>query len=199
MYCVFKYHGLPTTIVSDREPLFLSRFWQEFFKIQGVELHKSTAFHPQTDGQLEVDNQTSECYLRSIVGGLSKSWSKWLIQAKLWYNTTYHSTVKISPFQALHGVPPPIHLPYFTGDALVAMVVLQFRDRSDAIEVLKQNMIKAQAHMKQQANKHRSDRKFDIIDLVYIKLQPYKQNFQSIRNFLSSLLNIKGHIKLKTR
>ena len=65
---VFKLHGNPQTIVSDRGPTFTSRFWQDLFKLQGVSLHLSLAYHPQTDRQTEVVNRCLEGYLRCMVG-----------------------------------------------------------------------------------------------------------------------------------
>ena len=60
---IFKLHGMPTSIVSDRDPTFTSKFWQELFKLQGTQLKMSTSYHPQTDGKIEAVNKFLEMYL----------------------------------------------------------------------------------------------------------------------------------------
>lgn len=86
---VYKLHDFPKSIITDRDPIFLSSFWSEFFKLQNVHLHHSTAYHPQTDGQTEVVNRSLECYLRCFAGDRLKEWSSWLPLAEWWYNTSY--------------------------------------------------------------------------------------------------------------
>ena len=64
---IFKLHGVPKTLVSDRDKVFLSQFWQELFRLQHVSLHISTAYHPQSDGQSAVVNKSLEGYLRCMI------------------------------------------------------------------------------------------------------------------------------------
>jgi hypothetical protein len=75
---VFKLHGMPNSIVSDRDPTFTSNFWQELFKLQGTQLHLSSAYHPQTDGQTKVVNKCLETYLRCFASEKQHQWAQWL-------------------------------------------------------------------------------------------------------------------------
>ena len=75
---VASFHGIPKTIISDRDKVFASSFWQELFKKLGVGLCMSTVYHPQTDGQTERVNQCLEMYLRCMCFSHPKSWNKWL-------------------------------------------------------------------------------------------------------------------------
>ena len=78
MQHVFKLHGMPTTIVSDRDPIFTSHFWQELLKFQGIQLAMSLDYHPQIDGQAEVVNKSLEHYLRAFVADKLATWVEWL-------------------------------------------------------------------------------------------------------------------------
>ena len=69
---IFKLHGLPISIVSDRDPMFTSRFWEELFRLQGVDLVMSSAYHPQFDGQTKVVNRILKQYLRAFTGDKPK-------------------------------------------------------------------------------------------------------------------------------
>lgn len=172
---IVKLHGLPRSIVSDRDPVFLSTFWEAFFQLQGTQLCRSSAYHPQSDGQTEVTNRTLECYLRCYASSQPHTWTKWLPWAEWWYNTTYHSSIKMTPFQALYSRPPPSVLAYVPGTTSVHAVDLALRDRDHVLKVLKSNLADAQSRMKHYADSKRTERSFEVDDFVFLRLQPYRQ------------------------
>ena len=94
---VFKLHGMPTSIISNRDPVFTANFWAELFKFQEVKLAMSSAYHPQTDGQTEMVNKCIEQYLRSFCTDRPTEWSNWLYLAEYSFNTNYHSATKVTP------------------------------------------------------------------------------------------------------
>ena len=172
---VYRLHGLPKNIVSDRDKIFMSRFWKELFKLLQVKLLMSTSYHPQTNGQSEVVNRCLEGYLRCMVGEQPKEWSKWLAMAELWYNSNYHSSINTTPFEVLHGQAPPLHVPYLGGESRVEAVDRSLRAREEAINILKFHLKRSQNRMKQQADRSRSERTFELDDWVWLKLQPHRQ------------------------
>lgn len=105
---IVKLHGFPTPIVSNRDRVFISSFWTELFKLAGTQLKLSSAYHPQTDGQTKVVNRCVETYLRCLTEGKPKQWPKWLSWAEYWYNTNYHSAIKMTPFEDLYGRKPHV-------------------------------------------------------------------------------------------
>ena len=74
---VFKLHGMSHSIDSDCDPSFTNNFWQEFFKLQGTQLHLNTTYHPQTDGQTEVVNKCLETYLRCFSSEKKNQWDQY--------------------------------------------------------------------------------------------------------------------------
>jgi hypothetical protein len=95
---IVRLHGFPCSIVTDRDPVFTSNFWSELFRLAGVKLHMSSAFHPQTDGQSEVTNRTIVMYLRCLAGDRPRSWLQWLPWAEYCFNTSYQTSLKATPF-----------------------------------------------------------------------------------------------------
>lgn len=111
MDIVGKLHGLPKSIVSDRDAIFLSKFWQELFTLQGTTLKMSSSYHPQTDGQTdgqtEVVNKCLQQYLRCFISEEPNSWHKFLGLAEWCYNTSFHSTIGQNPYEVVYGRAPP--------------------------------------------------------------------------------------------
>jgi hypothetical protein len=105
-------HGMPSTIVSDRDVKFLSHFWRTLWNKLGTKLLFSTTCHPQTDGQTEVVNRTLSAMLRAILKKNLKMWEECLPHVEFSYNRAEHSTTKVSPFQVVYGFNPraPIDL-----------------------------------------------------------------------------------------
>lgn len=111
---IFKIHGTPLEIISDRGPQFDSAFWKSLFNSLNVKIKLSTAYHPQTDGQSERTNQTLETYLRCFVTHLQTDWTTWLPLAEFSYNSSLHSATQSSPFMANYGYHPR-YTPAFPG------------------------------------------------------------------------------------
>lgn len=173
---VYKLHGLPDSIVSDRDKIFTSAFWQELFSLTKVSLCMSSSYHPQSDGQTERVNQCLETFLRCFVHSCPAKWMNWLSAAEFWYNSSHHSAIGWSPFEALYGYAPkclglpPDHV------AKVPDVQDWLQERQVMNRLLQQHLIRAQERMKRQADKHRSERTFAVGDWVFLKLQPYIQS-----------------------
>lgn len=171
---IVRLHGFPRTIVSDRDPLFLSNFWKALFKAAGTQLNYSSAYHPQSDGQTEVVNRCLEAYLRCLSGTRPKQWLSCLAWAEFWFNTNYNASSHMTPFKALYGLDPPTLL----GDAVipsrmeeVSQLVAQ---RDELLTDLRENLLKSQDFMRKHANKHRREVVFAENDWVFLKLQPYR-------------------------
>jgi hypothetical protein len=178
---IYKLHGLPSAIVSDRDKIFLSQLWQEMFKLARFSLQMSSAYHPQTDCQTERVNQCLETFLRCFVHACPKQWFHWLHLAEFWYNTSWHSALEDSPFQVLYGHSPKL----FGVQAADACPVSELKDwladRELMQQLIKQHLARAQDRMKRQADKKRSERQFQVGDMVFLKLQPYVQTSVATR------------------
>ena len=130
----------------------------------------SSAYHPQTDGQTEVVNKSLEHYLRSFSADRPTEWAKWLYLAEFWFNTNYHTATKMTPYEALYGYSPPKLMDYVPGMTQVATVDSILQSRQQMMTLLKQNLVEAQARMKQQSDLHRTERVFQVGDWVYLRL-----------------------------
>ncbi|WZZ08423.1 hypothetical protein YC2023_094344 [Brassica napus] len=103
---IVRLHGMPRTIVSDRDTKFLSYFWKTLWSKLGTKLLFSTTCHPQTDGQTEVVNRTLGTLLRAFIKKNLKSWEDYLPHCEFAYNHAVHSASKFSPFEIVYGFNP---------------------------------------------------------------------------------------------
>ena len=119
---IFKLHGMPTSIVSDHDLTFTNTFWQEFFKLQGTQLGMSMPYHPQIDGQIEVVNKCLETYLLCFILEKQHQWVQWLPLEEWWYNTSYHTSNKMTPYEMVYGQQHPIITSYLLGTLKVQAI-----------------------------------------------------------------------------
>jgi hypothetical protein len=126
---IIKLHGVPASIVSNRDPIFTSSVWRELNRLYGTTLWTSSTLRPQTDGQSEVTKRIITVYLRCLAGDRLKSWLRWLPWAKYCYNTSYQMAMKATPFEVVYSRAPPALLLAPLGSTRMAAVDRQLRDR----------------------------------------------------------------------
>ncbi|KAH9763650.1 Endonuclease [Citrus sinensis] len=170
---VYRLHGLPSSIVSDRDTRFLSHFWKTLWKLTNTRLNFSSAYHPQTDGQTKVVNRSLGNHLHSLVGDNLKMWDQKLYQVEFAYNRAVKRSTGLSPFQVNYGYNPqaPIDL------ASVLDLVRKSSKAEDFIEQLKKIHENTQESFKQTTEGYKivADKKcraldFQVGDLVWAVL-----------------------------
>ena len=172
---VFKLYEPPSAIISDRDRIFTSSFCSELFKKLDSKSKLTTAYHPQSDGQRERLNQCIELYLRCLTYQCPNQWYRWLPMAEWWYDTSHHSTFRMTPYMALYGRQAPSFNYHQAGKSTNACVNDFIQQRTEMHRLINTNLHKAQEIMKLYADKHQSEREFEEGDEVFLKLQAFKQ------------------------
>jgi len=177
---VFKHHGLPKDIVSDRDPKFTSKFWRALWKIIGSELKMSTSFHPQTNGQTERVNLVIQQFLKNYVAADQQDWVDHLELVEFCYNNLEHSATGSTPFQMVTGKSPIVPMtwaahgqPPSDSSEEVPMVTQLDEERRHLWEVAKANLEKAHKRYKDFANKFRQEVKFQEGDEVWLNIRNF--------------------------
>jgi len=101
--------------------------------------------------------------------------------AEWWYNSNWHSTIGVTPYEVVYGQPPSLHIPYVAGDSSMEAIDRSLKARGECIEMLKYYLQRAQQRMKKQADKHRSEKQWEVGAWVYVKLQPYRHHSLALR------------------
>ncbi|WP_461384568.1 integrase zinc binding domain-containing protein, partial [Devosia indica] len=167
---IFRNHGIPSVIISDRDTRFTSKFWQELMKCVGTKVRMSTAFHPQTDGQSEVSIRTLENFLRPYVEDHPETWMQGLGMAEFAANNAVHTATGYSPFYLMYGVHPQLPGDLLAGKAQAEAESVQemISHMQEVINDAKDRYKTAQEKMRQQANKRRRDVQFQVGEKVLL-------------------------------
>lgn len=164
---VVKLHGLPESLVSDRDPKFTGFFWKELTKSLKVKLNLSTAYHPQSDGQTERTNRTLEQILRNYVCWTQNDWDKALPVVEFAYNSAVHNSTGFSPFQIVYHAPPvfPSSFSSLTTNPSASEFLLDLETIST---VVRDRILKAQLDQSTQNDSRISTTSFKEGDYVYL-------------------------------
>ncbi|KAJ9539518.1 hypothetical protein OSB04_032251 [Centaurea solstitialis] len=167
-------HGVPVTVISDRDVRFTSRFWSRFHDDLGTRLQFSTAFHPQTDGQSERTIRTLEDMLRACVLDFGGSWDSHLPLVEFSYNNSFHASIGMPPYEMLYG--RRCRTPVCWGEVgqreLGSTEIVQ--KTTEGIQLIRDRLRAAQSRQKSYADKRRSDLEFNVGDKVLLKVSPWK-------------------------
>ena len=152
---IVRLHGVPVSIVSDRDPRFTTHFWKSFQKAMGTQLMMSTAFHPQTDGQSEMTIQVLEDMLRACVLDFKCSLEEHFPLVEFAYNNSYQESIQMAPYVALNGRPcrspicwTEVGESSTTGPDLI-------RDTTEKVGLIRKRLLTAQSRQKSYADKRR--------------------------------------------
>ncbi|GKF84772.1 putative reverse transcriptase domain-containing protein, partial [Tanacetum coccineum] len=171
---VITRHGIPVSIICDRDPRFTSNFWKSLQNALGTNLDMSIAYHPQMDGQSERTIQTLEDMLRACAIDFGKGWVNHLPLLEFSYNNSYHASIKAAPFEALYG--QKCHSPVcwtevgevpLTGPEIV-------QETTKKIVQIKKRMQAARDRQKSYVDLKRKPMEFQVGDKVMLKVSPWK-------------------------
>ena len=171
---IVRIHGVPVSIVSDRDPRFISRFWPSLQTTLGTRLHFSTTFHPQTDGQSERTIQTLEDMLRACVMEFKGSWDTHLALMEFAYNNSYLASIDMAPFEALYGrkCRTPVCWDEVGERRLVGPELVHIT--SEKVKVVRDNLKIVRDRQRSYADNRPKDLQFEIGDRVFLKISPWK-------------------------
>jgi len=161
-------YGAPLSVVSDRGTVFTAQFWSAVCYHAKIQRKLSTAFHPQTDGQTERQNQTLEQYLRSYVAYQQDDWAEWLPLAEFAYNNSHHNAIGCSPFYAHMGRNPRMEFEFADREREVPAA----RQGAQHMRSLRAEMIKRLEHARrtqaEYADRKTTPRTYGPGDMVWL-------------------------------
>ncbi|WVZ80274.1 hypothetical protein U9M48_027765, partial [Paspalum notatum var. saurae] len=171
---IVSLHGVPLTITSDRGSLFVSRFWEQLQHALGTKLIRSSAYHPQTSGQVERVNQILEDMLRACAMTYSTKWDECLPLAEFAYNNSYQKSLEMAPFEALYGRRCRTPLNWSEPGERVTFGPDLVTQAEEQVKFIHANLKRAQSRQKSYSDKRRRPLAFEKDDHVYLRVSPMK-------------------------
>nr|GFC08365.1 reverse transcriptase domain-containing protein [Tanacetum cinerariifolium] len=167
-------HGVPISIISDRDSKFASRFWQSLQGALGTQLDMSTTYHPKMDGQSERTIQTLEDMLRSCVNDFGGSWDRHFPLVEFLYNNSYHASIKDAPFAALYWrkCRSPVCWSEVGDSQLTGLKIIHVT--TEKIVQIKNRLLIARSCQKSYTDMRRMPLEFDVEGKVMLKVSPWK-------------------------
>ncbi|WOH15373.1 hypothetical protein DCAR_0934911 [Daucus carota subsp. sativus] len=171
---IVRLHGVPISIVSDRDPRFTSRFWKSLQEAMGTRLNFSTAFHPQTDGQSERTIQTLEEMLRACVIEFKGSWDEYIALMEFAYNNHFHSSIGMAPYEALYGRKCRSPLYWDKEGTIILEGPELVQNAVDKVNIVKAKLKATQDRQKSYVDQNRREMEYQVGDKVFLKVSPWK-------------------------
>ncbi|WVZ80938.1 hypothetical protein U9M48_028371 [Paspalum notatum var. saurae] len=171
---IVSLHGVPRSITSDRGSLFVSRFWEHLQTALGTTSIHSSAYHPQTSGQVERINQILEDMLRACALTYSTKWDECLPLAEFAYNNSYQKSLEMAPFEALYGRKCRTPLNWSELGERVTFGPDLVTQAEEQVKLIHSNLKIAQSRQKSCSDKRRRPLVFEVDDHMYLRVSPMK-------------------------
>eukprot|EP00253_Pinus_taeda_P015383 PITA_15383 len=178
MQSIFKLHGLPKTMIFDRDVKFTSAFWRTLFEGLGTQLNFSIAYHPQTDGQTEQVNQVVEDMLRSYVIQRSTRLEEYLHLVEFAYNNGYHASLQMSPFKVLYRRKFRTPSSWGGPEDRLMLGPEMLKEMEEMVKRVRDNLKVAQDRQKKFADRKRNFKEYQIGEHVYVRIRAKKSTLQ---------------------
>ena len=172
---IIRLHGIPISIISDRDPRFTLRFWGKLQEPLGTRLNFSTAFHPQTDGQSEIVIQVLEDMLRSCVIDYEGSWDRYIPLVEFVYNNSFQSSIGMVPYETLYRrkCRTPFCWTELSEKKIIGLDWIQ--EIEEKVKMIRERLKVGTNCQKSYGDMRRKDVRYEISEKMFLKVSPWKK------------------------
>ena len=172
---IVRLHGIPVSIISNRDLRFTSRYWGKLQEALGIGLNFNTAFHSQTDGQSEKVIQILEDILRSCVIDYEGTWDRHIPLVEFVYNNIFQSSIGMDPYEALYGrkCGTPLCWTELREKKVISPDLIQ--ETEEKVKMIRERLKVATDRQKSYADMKRKDIRYEIGEKVFLKVLPWKK------------------------